>query len=62
MNAFCLNVRRDDSTDSCFLFTNVCFAVFSVLFLSLRKYPFKIFPCVFRLFLRVIHFATVFPF
>lgn len=50
MNAFCLNVRRDDSTDSCFCFTNVCLPFFSVSSLPLRKYPFKIFSFVFRLF------------
>jgi hypothetical protein len=47
---FCLNVRRDDSTDSCFCFADVCLSFFSVLSLLLRKYPFKIFSFVFRLF------------
>ena len=40
---FCLNVRRDDSTDSCFYFTNVCLPVFSVLSFLSWKYPMKIF-------------------
>ena len=58
---FCLNVRRDDSTDSCFYFTNVCLPVFSVLSFLSWKYPMKIFARVFRLFLRAVYFATVFP-
>ena len=44
-----------------FCFTNVCLLVFSILRFPLCKYPMKLFARVFRLFLRVFYFATVFP-
>ena len=57
---FCLNVRRDDSTDSCFYFTNVCLPVFSVLSFPPMKYSSEIFSFNFSLFLCVLYFCNRF--
>ena len=58
---FRLSAQRKDNTYLQFCFTNVCLLVFSILRFHLCKYPMKLFARVFRLFLRVFYFATVFP-